>query len=486
MITLKDSSDDASNPVKRWLALTVLYLANFMNLIDISIVNVALPQIQADTGATPTQLKWVAEAYILALAVGLLPCGRFGDVIGQQRMFLCGLIGFTAASAVCGLAPNIENLIFARTVQGIAAAMMVPQVLAIVHVIFPPEEKARVFGLFGIISSLGVVIGPIIGGALISADIAGLTWRPAFLINIPLGLAALIGAWTWLPRTEGDGTSRPDWIGTLLFGLAALLVVLPLIEGRSLGWPIWLFALMIAAVPIAFLFATHQRRRSARGYSVLMPPGLLGNAAYLTRLGLITLFFSGIPGLFLVLAIFLQSGFGLSALQSGLVTTPFPVGVMLASLTTQRFGNQFLYGRIASGAALLVIGMVGLVSVIRATGADLNPYFFIPPLLISGIGMGTAIMSLFQVTMSSVADADAGAGSGAMQAFQQIGAALGIAVAGQIFFGVLGDGAMEAGAVNAQDFVHAAAWATSYSIAVFIVLTVLVGWQGMTRKETNA
>ncbi|GFE66560.1 MFS transporter [Litoreibacter roseus] len=455
--------------------MAVLFLASFMNLIDVSIVNVALPQIQADTGATATQLEWVAAIYVLALAVGLLPFGRFGDVFGRRCLFIWGLIGFTVSSAVCGLAPDVVTLIAARAVKGIAAAMMVPQVLAIAHVIFPAEEKSRVFGLFGTVSSLAVVAGPIIGGALISADIAGLGWRLAFLINIPLGIAALIGIRIFVPLLDTDSDAQSDWIGTSLFTVAAVLLVLPLIEGRALGWPWWCFAALFSAIPATLAFVAFEHRRSANGLSALMPPGLLSNGPYLRRLGLVTLFFSGVPGLFLVLAIFLQSGFGLTALQSGLVTTPFPVGVMLASMTTERFGNRYLSARIAGGAALLMIGMVALQLVIRSIGADLNPYAFTLPLLVCGFGMGTAIMSLFQVTMSSVEPQDAGGGSGAMQAFQQIGAALGIAIAGQIFFGLLGEKGMAAGAATAPRFVEAAAMATTYSIAVFATLTVLVG-----------
>ncbi|KIN78244.1 MFS transporter [Sulfitobacter mediterraneus] len=481
-----NSVEPQFKPIRRWAALAVLYLASLINLIDVSIVNVALPQIQADTGATPTQLKWVAEAYVLALAVGLLPFGRFGDVFGRPRMFVWGLLGFTAASAVCGLAPNIESLIAARAMQGMAAAMMVPQVLAIVHVIFAPSEKARVFGLFGTISSLGVVVGPIIGGALISADLAGLGWRPAFLLNIPLGVAALVGAWLYLPRLETDRETQPDWFGSALFALAALLLIFPLIQGRALGWPWWSFALMAASIPAVLAFASHQRNRSARGASALMPPGLMSNPTYLYRLALVTLFFSGIPGLFLVLAIFLQAGFGLTALESGLVTTPFPVGVMVASMLTQRFGDRHLHARIAGGAALLVIGMLGLVIVIQSTGATPNGFAFAPPLLIAGFGMGAAVISLFQVTMASVAMQDAGAGSGAMQAFQQIGAALGIAVAGQIFFTVLGDGGMSAGSESAPRFVQAASCAVLYSVIVFFGLTFVVGWQALKSRKVTA
>jgi len=243
---------------------------------------------------------------------------------------------------------------------------------------------------------------------------------------------------------------------------------------------------MAASIPAVLAFASHQRIRSAGGASALMPPGLMSNPAYLCRLGLVALFFSGIPGLFLVLAIFLQAGFGLTALESGLVTTPVPVGVMVASMLTQRFGDRHLHARIAVGAALLVVGMLGLVAVIQSTGAVPNGFAFAPPLLIAGFGMGAAVISLFQVTMASVAMLDAGAGSGAMQAFQQIGAALGIAVAGQIFFTVLGDGGMSAGSESAPRFVRAASCAAFYSIVVFGSLTVLVGWQAMKRRDRAA
>lgn len=464
----------ASPLVGRWLAMAVLFLGSFMNLIDVSITNVALPQIQADTGASATQLEWVAAIYVLALAIGLLPFGRFGDVYGRKRLFVIGLIGFTIASLACGLAPNITTLIAARAIKGFAAAMMVPQVLAIVHVIFPPEEKARVFGLFGTISSLAVVAGPIIGGALISTDIAGLSWRLAFLINIPFGVVALAGALRFVPNLMGNGNVRPDWIGTGLFTTAAVLLVLPIIEGRAWGWPWWCFAALAASIPAALVFVAYERRREAQDLSALLPPSLLANGPYLMRLALITLFFSGIPGLFLVLAVFLQSGFGLSAFESGLVTTPFPVGVMLASLTTERLGGRYLLQRVASGAALLACGMLGLLFVINATGAELKTYLFIAPLLICGFGMGTSIMSLFQLTMSSVAAQDAGAGSGAMQAFQQIGAALGIALSGQIFFASLGERGMAIG-TTLDDFVTAAALATIWTVAVFTALTVVVG-----------
>ena len=313
------------------------------------------------------------------------------------------------------------------------------------------------------------------------------------MINIPLGIAALIGTLRYVPDIDAETEVRADWIGSLLFAVVIVLLVLALIEGRVLGWPWWSFATLAASAPVAVAFVIYEHARDVKGLSALMPPALLSNAPYMWRLGLITLFFSGIPGLFLVLAVFLQSGFGLSALESGLVTTPFPVGVMLASLVTERFGNRGLPLRIASGAAMLAVGMTVLLVVINQTGAVLNPYCmlvlqvviraaeaelnsfsFALPLLVCGFGMGTSIMALFQLTMSSVQAQDAGAGSGAMQAFQQIGAALGIAISGQLFFGGLDEGML--GVSNdAARFVTAAGHATLWSIAVFAVLALIVG-----------
>lgn len=469
----------------RWGALSILLLASFMNLIDVSIINVALPSIEADTGASSTQLEWVAAIYVLALAVGLLPLGRFGDVFGRRRVFLWGLVGFTITSVFCGSAPGITSLIYARALQGITAAMMIPQTLAIAHVIFPPEEKARVFGLFGIVSSLGAVAGPVVGGALISADLLELGWRLAFLINIPLGIIAFIGTLRFVPHFETETDVHPDWIGIAIFTSAVILLVLPLIEGRALGWPWWCIISLASSLPVVIIFILWERSRSSRALPALMPSELLNNRPFVTRIGLVTLFFSGIPGLFLILAMFFQSGFGLTPLQSGLATTPFPLGVTLASKFTTRFGDNYLNARIAGGAAFIVCGMVLLQFVILGTGNTLNTLHFAVPLLFCGAGMGTAIMALFQVTMSSVPSKDAGAGSGALQAFQQIGAVLGIAIAGQIFFSSLGAAGLSMDANATDRFVRAASYAVWHPIAVFSALTLILSFAALKNRKAN-
>ncbi|WP_281823733.1 MFS transporter [Jannaschia rubra] len=479
MTTAEIPADDYPS---RWAALTVLLLANFMNLIDVTIVNVALPSIQQDTGATATQLEWVAAAYVLAFAVGLLPFGRFGDIFGRRRLFLWGLSGFTLGSALCGIAPDIGTLIAARALQGIAGAMMVPQVLAILHVIFRADEKARVFGMVGTITSLGAVAGPVLGGAIIAVDFWSLDWRPIFLINLPLGGIALVAALRLLPVLPRQEDATPDWLGMALFGVAITLIVLPLIEGRTFDWPWWTFAAMIAAIPVGALFLWWEHLRSRSGASALMPASLLSNGAYLSNVALVTLFFSGVPGMFLMLAIFFQSGFGLTPLESGLATVPFPVGVMIASTVMGRLLGHWHDRRIFIGAATLTVGMTLMHLTVLATGDTLGAIRFALPLFVCGLGMGTAIPALFETTLSTVAGTDAGAGSGAMQAFQQAGAVLGIAIVSQLFFPTLGPNETAVATASRETFVEAAALGFWWPILAFAGLALFTGLRFSLRR----
>nr|WP_068240197.1 MFS transporter [Tritonibacter horizontis] len=413
-----------------------LCLGSFMNLLDVTIVTVALPRIQTDLGATPTQLEWVAVIYVLALAVGLLPMGRFGDSWGRKPLFIWGMLGFTLASAACAGATSITMLIGARLVQGLSAALMVPQVLAILHVTFPPEEKTRIIGLFAALSSLAAVAGPVVGGGLIALDPWGLHWRVIFLVNVPLGAVAIIGAGLTVPADRGV-SRQVDWVGTLLFALTTVCLVLPLIEGRALDWPWQMMALLVAAIPLAGLTVSHMLRRGRHGAAVLIPTSLLRNSAFLQGLVRVVFVFSGIPGFFLVLSVYLQSGLGLTPLQSGLATAAFPVGVMVASMNAARLGDWPLSGRIGLGTGALATGLALTALVLWQAGAGIASWHLTAPLLICGLGMGTVVVALFQSVMATAPAAESGAASGAVQAFQQIGAALGIAIVGSVYFGFL-------------------------------------------------
>ena len=279
---------------RRWLALTILLIANFMNLIDVTIVNVALPSMQTGLSASATQIEWVIAAYILAFALGLLPFGRLGDILGRTRLFLWGVGAFTAASALCGLSPNIEFLIFARVIQGLAGAMMTPQVLAIATVTFPPEERGQAFSLFGLSAGLAAVCGPILGGVLVSANLFGMDWQPIFLVNIPIGIAAIIAGYFLIPRLPGHPELRNDYVGIGLFGLGIFAVVFPIIEGRSYGWPLWAFGMIAAGLVILGVFVLWTRGRAALGEPQLLNYDLITNRQFMFGAFVTTIFASGL------------------------------------------------------------------------------------------------------------------------------------------------------------------------------------------------
>jgi EmrB/QacA subfamily drug resistance transporter len=459
---------------RRWVAFVFLLLASFMNLMDVTIVNVALPSMQENLGASPSQIEWVVAAYVLAFALGLLPFGRLGDIVGRKGMFLIGVGLFTLGSLLCGIAPSIETLIGARVLQGLAASAMTPQVLAIAQVSFPPEEKGLMFSLFGLAASLASVCGPIIGGALIAGDFFGLDWRPIFLVNIPIGVLAVIAGALVVVRVPPHPGLRNDYLGIGIFGLAMVLLVFPLIEGRTYGWPWWVFVMIAASVVLMAAFYFWERHRHAQNATQLLPLELLRNRSFLLGTLITTIFASGIPGFFIVVAIFLQTGFGLTPLESGLTTVPFSLGVMAASLLAGRFGSRFLRRRVATGALLLAVGMAYMRFEIGTVGDSVNSWALLPPLVIAGIGLGTTFGALFQSILAGVPHRDAGSGAGSLQAFQQAGGALGVALVGEIFFTWLENAQTWGATSKSSAFVNAASNAIIYEIVVFLLVAALV------------
>ncbi len=464
------SPDDAPLP-GRWIAMAALLVAGFMNLVDVTIVNVAIPSMQDAFAATDSQIEWVVAAYILTFALCLLPSGRLGDVIGRRRMFLLGVTVFTIGSALCGLAPSIGTLVGARVVQGIGGAMMTPQTLALVPALFPPRERGAVFALFGLSAGLAAVTGPLLGGFLIGADLGGLDWRPIFLVNIPVGVIAVLGALRFVPPIPGAAELRIDWLGVVLAGLGLMLVLFPLIEGRQLGWPGRCFAMMAAALPVLGAFLWWQRRQAAAGRPQLIPASLLGNRDYVLGSGLAMMLFAGIPGFFLVLAIMLQVGNGLTPLQSGLTTLPFSLGVLSASIVSGRLGVRWPRERIMAGALMLASGMLLLRLALPQGSEALLQIDFILPLGLAGLGLGTAVSPLFQTVLANVADRDTGSGSGALQSFQQVGGALGLAVMGELFFSSIRRAMPADGPAVYSAALDAALW---FNTASFLLVALLV------------
>jgi EmrB/QacA subfamily drug resistance transporter len=466
--------DAASADPRRWIALAILLLASFMNLIDVTVVNVAIPSMQVNLGADSSQIEWVIAAFVLAFALGLLPFGRLGDIVGRKRMFLIGVGLFTFGSFLCGVAPSIQLLIAARALQGLAGSVMTPQVLAIAQVIFPPRERGLAFSLFGLSVGLASVAGPLIGGALIAGNLWGLDWRPIFLVNIPVGLFAVIAGAAWIIKVPPHPGLRNDYGGIVIFGAAMLLLVYPLIEGRAYGWPAWAFAMIAAAVLLMAAFVLWERRRNAAGATQLLPMALLTNRNFLIGALMTLMFSSGIPGFFMTFAIFLQTGFGLSPLQSGLTGIPFSTGVAIASLSSGRLGGRYLPQRFAVGSLLVALGMAYVRWTASGLTGQMNQLALTLPLFIAGTGLGLGFAALFQMILAGVPHKDAGSASGALQAFQQAGGALGVALMGEVFFTWL-EHARDWGATSKSSaFVAAFTASTIYVIVIFALVAALV------------
>jgi EmrB/QacA subfamily drug resistance transporter len=457
----------------RWIAMMVLLMASFMNLIDVTIVNVALPSLQKSLGASESAIEWIVAGYILTFALGLLPFRRYGDIAGKKRIFLIGVTAFTIASALCGLAVNIEMLIVSRLIQGVAGAMMTPQVLAIAQIIFPPKERAAAFSLFGLAAGLASVAGPITGGFLIDGNFFGLEWRPIFLINIPIGIAAVIAGRRLIPDIKGNPELRNDWVGIAVAAAAVFCVIFPLIEGRGFGWPLWCFVMLAAFLPLAVGFVFWERRQHRLSGPQLFPVGLMGNGTYMVGALSTMVFFSAMPGYFLVLAIFLQGGYGLSPLNSGLTTIGFPIGVLLASMITGRIGGRMPKQRVVFGTGLQVISVLLLKYVVDGIGDEVVKSAFILPMFIGGVGTGFAISPMFQMVLASVPPRDTGSGSGALQAIQQIGGAFGVAVVSEIFFSRIALN-MTAGLDQHGAFKAALQSAVWYNIVCYVLVALVI------------
>lgn len=423
----------AAHPL-RWLALVAVLVAEIMDLLDATVVGIAAPSIQRELGGDATTIQWIAAGYTLAYAVGLVTGGRLGDLYGRKRVFVVGLSGFVLFSALCGLAPTPGVLIACRVLQGLAGAILIPQGFGIIKSAFPPRELGAAFGAFGPAMGLSAVGGPILAGALIAWDLGGAGWRTVFLVNVPIGLACLVLALRVLPESRGDRSTRPDPVGTALVTAGLLLLVFPLVQGRELGWPGWTHAMMAAAVPVLGVFAWHQVRRARAGRSPLVEPALFRSRAFSGGMAVGLVFFGGMTGLFLVLGLHLQLGLGFSPLRSGLVLAPWALGVAIgATLSGAWLGRRFGRPVLQAGAVVMAAGIVGVVVTLHVapptTGWELTP-----ALLVSGVGMGLFIAPFFDIVLAGVTLPMVGSASGVLNADQQLGSAIGVAVLGTVFF----------------------------------------------------
>jgi EmrB/QacA subfamily drug resistance transporter len=419
------------------LILLVILAAECMDLLDGTVVNVAAPAIHRDLHTSATALEWIVGGYPLALAVGLLTGGRLGDLFGRRRLFLVGAAGFTSASMLCGVAPSTGVLVAARIAQGLAGALMIPQGLGVLREVFPGEEFAKAFGLFGPVMGCAAMIGPILGGAIVTLDLWHTQWRGVFLINVPLGLLALAGAARLLPRSTVRHARELDLTGVAIAAVAAMAIVYPLIQGRVLGWPAWCYGSIVAGVALLGVFGLHLRRRVAAGRDPLVQPAIFAHRGYSAGALVMMLYFGGMVGSMLAITLFAQLGEGFSAIHAGLTLAPFPLGTAvtapLAGTVLARAPGRTL---IQAGTALSILGYAA-VAVLAAHVSPLTTWELAGPLLLVGMGMGLFVVPAFGTIIGAVSDAEAGSASGTLNALQQLGSGVGVAVLGTIFFNVL-------------------------------------------------
>ncbi|HWP19461.1 MAG TPA: MFS transporter [Burkholderiaceae bacterium] len=431
--TLSETPADAAAPPHR-LAAVVILSGTFMVVLDFFIVNVALAAIQHDLGAGEAALQWVVIGYGLANAAVLITGGRLGDVHGRRRVFLLGMLSFTLTSAACGLATGAATLIAARVLQGMSGALLQPQVLALLGELYRGPRRSRAFAAYGLTLGLGAVSGQLIGGLLMHVDIAGLGWRSCFLINVPIGLAALAAGLRVLPRGEQTAGSRLDLAGAALAALTLASVLGPLALGREEGWPLWSLAWLAASLPLAGLFVGQQGRAARRpGGQPLVAPALRGNRVFLLGLAVTLLFYAGNASFYFVLALYLQQGLGLSPLASGGVFAVLAAGFVAASLRAPAFAHRLGPQAIYVGALVLAAGHAMLYLALGPL--HMGPSAALLPLLVlQGVGLGMVMAPLVSSILAGLPPAHAGVASGVLTSTQQVGNAAGVALVGLVFF----------------------------------------------------
>jgi EmrB/QacA subfamily drug resistance transporter len=408
--------------------------AAMMDLIDVTVVNVALPTIQSDLGASGTQLEWVVSGYMLAFAATLIVAGSFGDLLGRRRIFLGGIALFGLSSLAAGLAQSPGELIAARVVQGAAAAAMIPQLLATFRVIFSGPERGKAFGMYGAILGFAAALGLVLGGLLTSADLFGWSWRTVFLINVPISLVSFLAASRLVPETYDPEARRPDVVGAVLLGASIVAIAYPLLEGQRLGWPAWILLLLAGGLAgLVALALLEERRRNSR-VAPLLRPRLLRIPAYSAGLVVQLAFSAGLQGFFLVFAIWIQLGMGFSPLAAGLTALAFSIGSFVlapfAVPLAARYGRRVLAG----GGGLMAIGTLGVLLGADGVGEGSDPWPIVPGLVAAGVGLSLLIIPLVNVVLAAVPHEVSGGAGGVFSTAQQLGGALGVAIVGTIFF----------------------------------------------------
>jgi len=419
--------------------MVVLLLGAFLPMLDFFIVNLALPTIDATLHASGPMLELIVAGYGTAYAVSLVVGGRLGDAIGRRRMFLIGMAGFTLTSLLCGIAPSIGVLVAARVLQGMSAAMIVPQVLATFQATLEGQARSRAIGLYAATGGIAVVAGQLLGGVLLDADIAGTSWRAIFLVNVPVGIAGLMLAPRLVPATRSPQPAGVDIPGTALLAVGIVALLVPLTEGPALGWPVWLIAVLALAPLSAAAMIAVERRSERHGQTPLVPPSLLRVPTVRRGLLLAVPFFLGFGAFTFVFPLTVQNGLHRDALQSGLAMTPMAAGFFIGSLLMARLYARYGTRLLGTGFALQAVGLVSLIAVLGSQWPDVSLTWTIPGLALAGFAQALGLGALFRTVLASVPQRLAGVGSGVLVTVQQGSLAMGVASLGTLFVSLAAD-----------------------------------------------
>ncbi|MFJ9598215.1 MFS transporter [Streptomyces virginiae] len=451
------------------IALLVLLTAELMDILDQSVVLTALPAIQESTGAGPAAVQWLTTGYSLPVAIGLITGGRLGDLYGRRRILLFGTVVFTTASLLCALAPGPGVLAGARGLQGVGVALTVPQILATLHVTFEGHNRSKAFGLYGAVLSLANVLGPVMGGLLTEADLFGLSWRPIFLINVPVGLAVILLGRRFIPESTAKAADRLDLTGMLLSALAAILIVFPLTEGHLHHWPLWCSALLAAGLLALGVFLRHQQRKQHR--APLLPLSLFrgrqfsgGTAAQLVHGLLCGLFF-------MTWTLYLQRGLGMSAVQAAVAFVLLSLGELAGATVAAKTAGRFARRLPQTGAFITIAAMVGYALQIAAVQADLTLWAMTAPVVLIGFGLGMVSGPLADMSLAKVQHEDAGAASGLFNTAMHLGIALGTALTALVFFATTA-GSFDAGP-HRDAFITVLWWVTGLLTLMWALMLFL-------------
>jgi EmrB/QacA subfamily drug resistance transporter len=418
--------------------LPVILTATFMALFDFFVVNVAAPTLQHNLHASDAAVQLIVGGYGFTYATGLVTGGRLGDRFSYRRLFLVGMLAFALASLLCGLAQTGPELVAARLLQGFTAAAMVPQVIALITATFPAEERPKALSWLGVAVGAGSVAGQIIGGVLLQANILGLGWRAIFLVNVPIGLITVFFALRLVPSIRATARPHFDVLGALGLSASLALALVPLVLGRSEGWPVWTWFSLAAAGPAMAAVLRWERRVSRQGRQPLIDLTLFRERSFTAGLGAIAGFMAFFGSFMLGLTLLLQSGLGLSPLDAGLTFGPLGLAFAGVSVVSSRLVARYGPVVTSAGAAISGLGLLGLLVELWALGHHVTAWELIPAMVVCGLGNGLALPTLMGVVLTRVRPQQAGAAAGVLTTAQQFSGAAGVALIGVVFFSALG------------------------------------------------